>query len=212
MEHPDFSKAFQPQQSLDTNFGAVTMTVHTIGELVLSSGKLVACDPLAEPDTEPFRVKFKPGRYPVMVSVAHIEKTNERRVAYAMLRLSDRPPVRWELATVSGEDINSLEEGEIFGYGVDSGTGCFMDAKAADSVAEIEINSGEQDFAEKLIEELEKNRAQGNNWAVIPIDKAAKFNIVAFDSGWGDGIYATYFGYDAEKNVAQVITDFELFG
>src|SRR4029078_4230104 len=33
-------------------------------------------------------------------------------------------------------------------------------------------------------------------------------NIVMFTSGWGDGFYASWFGYDAQGRVAALVTDF----
>jgi hypothetical protein len=33
-------------------------------------------------------------------------------------------------------------------------------------------------------------------------------NAVMFHSGWGDGFYASWFGYDANGDVAALVTDF----
>lgn len=33
-------------------------------------------------------------------------------------------------------------------------------------------------------------------------------NIIMFTSGWGDGFYASWFGYDAQGHVAALVTDF----
>jgi hypothetical protein len=37
---------------------------------------------------------------------------------------------------------------------------------------------------------------------------AGEANIAMFESGWGDGFYASYFGFDEEGRVAALVTDF----
>jgi Protein of unknown function (DUF4241) len=187
------------------------LKLYKIGELCLTSGKLVACDPLTLADSEPFIVDLTPGHYPVILSVAHIQRNNDQRLAYAILRLSEQTPVRWEMATKPGEDISSLKEGEVFGYGVDSGTGCFMDADAAQIIDDsIYAETEEEILVYQLLKRLEKNKSRTWCWADMRVDDESQVNVIAFSSGWGDGIYATYFGYDAEGNIVCVVTDFEL--
>ena len=211
MEHLNFSIAVQAGKILNTELGEIIFTPYQVGELHLTSGKLVACDPLTLADSEPFKVNLIPGHYPVILSVAHIQKNNEQRVAYAMLCLSEQTPVRWEMATRPGEDLSSLKKGEFFGYGVDSGTGCFMDADAAQIIDDsIYAETEEEILVYQLLERLEKNKSRTWCWADMRVDDESQANVIAFSSGWGDGIYATYFGYDAEGNIVCVVTDFNL--
>jgi len=35
-------------------------------------------------------------------------------------------------------------------------------------------------------------------------------NCVAFSSGWGDGVYASYFGYSTAHDVVCLVTDFDV--
>jgi hypothetical protein len=214
LNYQDIYQAFQPQQKLTTPLGHITFGQYQVGELVLNSGKLVACDPLVFPDSEPFTASLPPGRYPVILSVAHIHKKKEQkhdeRVAYAMLRLSQKTIVRWEMATRPGQTLSTLEEGEIFGYGVDSGTGCFMDEEAAQIIDESIYSTGayEESLINRLEGELEKNYRPTWDWAVLCVNQKNQANVIAFHSGWGDGIYASYLGYDSENKIASVVTDF----
>jgi hypothetical protein len=62
--------------------------------------------------------------------------TSESQRAYprnlcAMLRLGTANPVRWVQALCRKEDPGRLKPALAYGYGVDSGMGCFMDVEAA---------------------------------------------------------------------------------
>ncbi|MBN3899128.1 MAG: DUF4241 domain-containing protein [Nostoc sp. NOS(2021)] len=209
MSIPDFSHLFLTEQIVSTQgLNQRYLTHHQAGELVLISGKLLACDPLTLWNPEAFTGSFLPGRYPVILSVAHIHNKNgrnDKRVAYAMLQLSEEPAVRWEIAAISSQNLNSLEEAQIFGYGVDSGTGCFMDASVAEIIDELEENWNTQ-----LLKELRKNYSPTWDWANLSVGELNQANVIAFSSGWGDGVYATYFGYNASHKIVNVITDFEV--
>lgn len=203
-------RCFAGEEVSDSNVGDIIFKPYEVGELILTSGRLVACDPLVNPNSDPFEITLTPGRYPVILSVAHNKKNNGQRVAYAMLRLSDRTPTRWELATVPGEDLSLLPEGKIFGYGVDAGTGCFMDADVAQIIDDsIYAETEKEILVYQLLDMLEKTSKRTWCWADMRVDAESQANVIAFSSGWGDGIYATYFGYDAEGNIVSVVTDFD---
>lgn len=65
MNYPNFSMAFQAGKKVNSSLGKMVLTPYYAGELVLTSGKLVACDPLVFPGTDPFAANFIPGCYPV---------------------------------------------------------------------------------------------------------------------------------------------------
>ncbi|MEH2203678.1 MAG: DUF4241 domain-containing protein [Nostoc sp.] len=209
MINVDLSKAFQTGQRLNTRFGIFILNPYIIGELNLTSGKLVACDPLVFPGTDPFSPNFQPGCYPVFLSIAHNLNNEEPMVAYAMVQISEVSPVRWELATRVGEKLSDLKEGEgFFGYGVDSGIGCFMDADAA----QIIINNTwkteiyEDTLACKLDNLLEEENRLGVMLANMCVNESNGANVIAFATALGDGFYYNYFGYDTNNNVVNVIT------
>lgn len=211
MSYSNFISDFQPDKKrFLPHLGEVELKKYEIGKLVLTSGKVVACDPFVGLDTKPFRSNLKPGSYPVFLFVGHIKKNNNCRVAYAVLQLSQQTPVRWEMATRSGENLSSLKPEEKFVYGVDTGTGCFVDA---DTIRFIDEKSWEfeEDLKDQLEEALEKNFSPTWDWAVFTVDESTNANLAAFKTGWGDRCCASYFGYDAEDNIVNLVTDFNLF-
>jgi hypothetical protein len=208
MQQHDFSKLFDDGRAVHTEHGTVTLARHSVGDLVLSTGALVACDPFTAPDTDPFTLRLPPGTYPLVLSVANYED-DDRRVAGAMLQISSSQVVSWELALLPDQSLSELEDGEIFGYGVDSGTGCFMDEDAA----EILMSKMEADdtYFETIIAEMDKTYTDTWSWANIEMNAATRSNLIAFSSGMGDGFYASYIGRDIDGNVVSIVTDFALF-
>jgi hypothetical protein len=188
----------------DSSLGTITLHQRQLGELVVSTGQVVACDPLVYPDTKPFHAMIPPGRYPVRASVASFAKSHDQRIAYVLLRLGTQEPVRWELATQAGQDISSLEEGQFFDYAVDAGTACLMDIDAAAGLQRrFDADHG---YAESLIQDFFSH--EDLNVTLNPLTGA---NAIMFSSGWGDGFYASYWGYDAGDSMVCLITDFALF-
>ena len=181
--------------------GEMTLHHHIIGDLVLPSGQLVACDPFVVPDTPPFKLSIPRGKFPVALSIAHIK--TDQRVAFATLRLAQTLPISWEMLTIADQELSTLGEGELFGYGVDSGTGCFMDESTCRALAERMAQ--QQNFYETLTAEMDKTYK--NTWSWLDT-KLGEGNLVAFSSGYGDGVYATYAGRDSDEQISAIVTDF----
>ncbi len=95
--------------------GEMTLSHHGAGDLILPSGQLVACDPFMVPHTPPFKLSMPRGRFPVTLSIAYIK--TDQRVAFATLRLTQTLPASWEMLTVGNQEISTLKEDELFGYG-----------------------------------------------------------------------------------------------
>ncbi len=186
----------------DAKSGGWSLRKHASGSLLLPTGRIVACDPsVISGEEEAFVRMVPPGSYPVSLVLA--TDTKQARVAAAIVRFSDSSPVSWERArTVEDDDL------EMTGYGVDSATGCFLDSSALAIVATELEPTGQW---EQLIEEALKV-APSDDWfsANIPVSQSPPTNAIAFSSGFGDGLYASWFGLDAAGNVVCLLTDFEV--
>lgn len=188
---------------------AVPLKWISIGTLKAPTGKIYVGDPLGiNMEDEPFFQTVPPGNYDVRICTATFDY-NDERIALAQLILSDAPPAEWKLALTEKQNPNSLSEGEYYGYGVDGGTGCFFDGdslKAVDDLLASESPEGDMGF-ELFVAEMEKNSVPTRDWANYKLDETGR-NIIMFSSGWGDGFYPTYIGYDASGAVTSFITDF----
>lgn len=205
---PDFSRAFIDGRTVETKDGTVSFKIHQIADLVVPTGFIVACDPFVFFDSVPFTTQIPIGTYPVILSVVNFG--DDQRVAYAKLHISDKPVVKWEMAILPNQDKSSLKDDEFYGYPVDAGTGCFMDAEAARvflKKLEDEVWTDEYSYSDFMVAEMEKNYVHTWNWANLKLDES-KGNLITFTSGLGDGSYASYFGFDNKGNITSLITDF----
>jgi hypothetical protein len=205
---PDFSRAFIDGRTIETEDETVIFKMQQVCDLVVPTGFIVACDPFVFFDSVPFTTQIPVGTYPVILSIACFD--NDQRVAYARLQISNEPTVRWEMALIPNQDINSLKTNEIFGYPVDAGTGCFMDAEASTvflKKLEDEVWTDENSYSDFMIKEMEKNYVHTWDWGNFKLDESVG-NIVTFKSGLGDGVYASYFGFDANDKITNLVTDF----
>ena len=212
MNTPKFITSFHSNERLiEPLYGEVFFSVFNVGKLIISSGKVSACDPLCNPPAESFMVCISPGEYSVILSLCHIPMINDCRTAYACLQLKDCLPVKWEIATCNNKEILASKQGISYGYGVDSGIGCFMDEEVGKLIDNsIYENEFEDSLVAKISDELDKHKE--HSWMRVNyyLDASKKKNVIAFSTGWGDGIYSSYLGFDDENNLAVIVTDFEL--
>lgn len=186
----------------------IKIRLNELGTLRIESNQVVACDPYIDPEAQSFSQPVPNGEFPVTAAVAHILEAEDQRVAAAFLHFSSREPVRWEMAVVGEQKVEDLGEDEIFGYGVDSGCGCFMDAHTAKL---LEQRLMDEQYSDSLTEQQSQTYQNTWDWLNVVIDERSGLNAVIFSSGYGDGFYASYFGFDAEDRLVCLATDFAVF-
>jgi hypothetical protein len=127
-------------------------------------------------------------------------------VAFARVDFSNAEVSRWQMISTA-VPIPKLKEGEIFGFGVDSGTAAFMDAIVLEHFKSL--NSEEYEaWQDAMFKELDATYVHTWSHGEVAI---AGGNIIAFSSGYGDGVYATYLGIDSEDAPVTLVTDFATF-
>lgn len=200
----------------EKTIGKMDVDILEIGTVSFPTGTILACDPLVElEDALPYLQTVPAGTYPVQICVVLSEDYGDR---YACVKVCIRPqkPVRYELGMVGRENLTEeLEEGAFFGFFVDAGMGCVADVKTQEAFRhywkqresqEENIDCYNDLFSDLLEENSRINpKYQGDggdwlNWTVPGTD----YNLPIFSSGWGDGVYPCYFGYDAEGTVCGV--------
>jgi hypothetical protein len=120
----------------------------------------------------------------------------------------------WKLATTAGQNIKELAEGEVFGYPVESGMGCFMDVDTQNSLNELEqklYHKKGGDFMGIYEEFFHEYFLMKRSYRSICIFKAFRDSsgtIFAFETGYGEGFYASYIAYDKNQSPVKIITEF----
>jgi hypothetical protein len=104
------------------------------GELEMSSGNLVACDPFAAMDAKNNAfIRVPKGRHPVAVTLVDVSERHDRsnvREAYASIFFQKGEEAYRKAISPAVDDKDRVEPqaDEFRGFGVDSGTACFVDA------------------------------------------------------------------------------------
>lgn len=181
------------------------------GKINLPTGKIVACDPVLTNDMKAFKINFPQGEFPVLV---HKERESNC-VAYVEIVFSDDKITDWKLATTDDQNADELKGEEIFGYPVESGMGCFMDFATQDDLNTLEntLFQRKGDDFMGIYEEFFHQHFYDDNGAIDqfammkPSDEKAG-TIFAFETGYGEGFYASYIGYDKNQKPAKLITEF----
>lgn len=173
------------------------MRVVQAGDLLVTSGSIVACDPYwlnTAPQAYTTRVPL--GRSPVFVSIAEFESNHDRRVACAKLCFNEQVAVRWEMAVWPGQDVSTLEAGQHFCYGVDAGTGCFVDLDVVEWL-----------FDQAGVRDLEKWRGLPNSMADTPdegrklVDRVYDY----FEKSVDTRLYGTW---ESKEPTASIVTGY----
>lgn len=186
----------ETQDSINYNFNAIQ-----IGKIKIETGKIVACDIIGMLDHEPFSQEFPVGEFPVQLAIANT--TNDKRIAFSRIKFSDEPVVKWQLAIKKGQRQLPLYGKTFYGYGVDAGVGMFVDEQACKAFNNIsDSNPCIEDI---MFKEMDKIYPPTCGYVIFNFDN---HNLACFSSGYGDGTYATYIGYDSSGKPCRLLTDF----
>ncbi|MDA2813562.1 DUF4241 domain-containing protein [Nocardiopsis sp. RSe5-2] len=178
----------------------LTVSVETFGELWLPSGEVLVNDPVFVGDRElvPYTERVRPGRYPVSVSRITVQDLKypdtspyEDGIAAARLLIRDTPSVAWEPALLRGRE-------EFYGYGVDSGRSCFLDAGTNGALAADDA----------ALEEMDDAISGCDAIPAVVTAPSGEHQVAVFPSGAGDGVYPTWLGRDTDGWVTCFVTTF----
>ena len=181
------------------------------GNIVLTSGKLVASDPLITSEMPPFMTDFPIGEFPVLVH----KEIESNCIAYVEMVFKKAEIATWKLATSDGQNMTELEEGEIYGFPVESGMGCLMDFETQENLILLEQHlfkrKGEEFmgiYEEFFHEHFFQEEGAVNQYAFLKPHEEKPGNLLAFETGYGEGFYASYIGFDKNEIPVKVVCEF----
>lgn len=130
----------------------------------------------------------------------------------AKIQFADLPAISWFPAVTPRQDPRKLKEGQIYGFPVDAGSASFLSSEAAELHArKLMPTWGEVDFdyIRQLSSQMETHLEQGS-WAIIEWPENKNLNAALFTSGFGDGFYASYWGYGKNGEIVALVIYFGL--
>lgn len=184
----------------------LTLEHLVVGELVFPTGRIAFCDPLVGDGT--MFVSVAAGAVGRASALGVRLAPDHLRVAALALDLAPGPVASWRMYVPDGETV---EEGSIWGFGVDAGVGCFADPAAIEALrsacARYYDQPGELTGPEPVVDAM--YRDDGSAYALI-YDVEPGLQLAISESGWGDGLYATHVGTDADGGLVRLIISYDV--
>ena len=191
-----------------------------LGELKFPTGHLLVRDPLVylKKDELPYFIPIAPGSFPLTVLVMEVEEEHYRYVAFRV-KISDKKAEQHLEALLGHEDLDNLLPGEYFGFNVDAGLATIVDQQTRDAYCAFEQqwlaeNPGGNIYDDYLAAAFKKSYEQhpqyqrpGGDWIMFAIP-GTDLTIPMIQSGYGDGTYPVYFGYDENGDICEIIVQF----
>lgn len=197
-----FETAFIKGSTQIREMDTISLYGVNIGKLKVPTGTIIACDPMHIDEYGiPFTQVFPTGEFPVQVAVAKIK--SEERIAFARISFSDAPVVKWAFALRRGDKEMPIGGEDRPGYSVDAGVGVFIDSASNKSLNRDYVTNMDTG----IYLELEKNYRRVWRYAIFNFKD---YNLATFSSGFGDGYYSSYIGFDANGKPCRLLTDFNV--
>lgn len=216
--HPTWG-ALKNGETIQTEDGPRFVWTVPCGELLVPSGRLVACDPFAylEPKNNPC-VRVPKGKFPVVVTLADVSKEQDKsqiREAYASIIFSSESESNRRAIPLlkEGEIAGETKGDEFIGFDVDAGTACFVDDSVVERCMPAPSTWYEDLFdnpsSESWFSRMDDPNHIREGIANIRLPLGTKSeNLILFHSGWGDGCYPVIGSFDSSGEMIAAHIDF----
>lgn len=213
----DFNRYFDSKTTMP---GGERVAHLSLGNVSLPKGQVIVCDPLTYLDwARPYQQTVPAGTYAVECCVRPQSETDSARYMAVRVRFSAAEAVRFENALVGDEELCDMEAGDFFGFAVDAGLACICDAETHQAAlafvqtwyAENPDGNIYDDYFAGLFAEscrsAPAHQREGGDWLNWTVP-GSEWQIPMFQSGYGDGSYPVYWGFDAAGRVCQLVIQF----
>lgn len=192
----------------------------TIGEIDCPSGKIIVSDPLAYLASGKFspvlETEIPVGKYPVEISICRSPEIGIR-MCTARLKIKNTLAIKYVIANPTEETAAFIaKDGVLSGFPVDAGMISFCDEQVGKEY-QIFLDAWYQDnpdgnhyddyfatfFKESALKLPQYQREEGDfiEWK----NPSTKHKLVMIASGFGDGFYQAYWGYDEKNEICELI-------
>lgn len=185
-----------------------------MGDISFPTGDILVRDPLVwlNRDEKAYLQSVPKGRFRIETLVVKLEEDHYR---YALSRVKFREslPVIYYEALKGDENLDDVDDDSIFGFNVDAGLATIVDVETRNAYCDFEDkwyaenpgkNIYDDFFAAIFAKSAEENplyQRDGGDWINFKIPNS-ELSIPMIQSGFGDGRYPVYFGYDENGSFA----------
>ena len=191
-----------------------------MGDISFPTGDILVRDPLVwlNRDEKAYLQSVPKGRFRIETLVVKLEEDHYR---YALSRVKFREslPVIYYEALKGDENLDDVDDDSIFGFNVDAGLATIVDVETRNAYCDFEDkwyaenpgkNIYDDFFAEIFAKSAEENplyQRDGGDWINFKIPNS-ELSIPMIQSGFGDGRYPVYFGYDENGKLCDLVVEY----
>ena len=191
-----------------------------MGEIEFPTGNIIVRDPLVwlNRDEKAYLTSVPRGKYRIETLVVKLEE-DHYRYALSRVRFTENVPKIYYEALKGDENLDDVDGDSIFGFNVDAGLATIVDVETRNAYCNFKDiwyaenpnkNIYDDFFAEVFAKNAEENpvyQREGGDWINFKIPNS-ELSIPMIQSGFGDGRYPVYFGYDENGELCDLVVEY----
>ena len=191
-----------------------------MGEIEFPTGNILVRDPLVwlNRDEKAYLTSVPRGKYRIETLVVKLEE-DHYRYALSRVRFTENVPKIYYEALKGDENLDDVDGDSIFGFNVDAGLATIVDVATRNAYCDFkdkwyaenpDKNIYDDFFTEVFANNAEENpnyQREGGDWINFKLPNS-ELSIPMIQSGFGDGRYPVYFGYDENGELCDLVVEY----
>ena len=191
-----------------------------MGEIEFPTGDILVRDPLVwlNRDEKAYLTSVPRGKYRIETLVVKLEE-DHYRYALSRVRFTENVPKIYYEALKGDENLDDVDGDSIFGFNVDAGLATIVDVATRNAYCDFkdkwyaenpDKNIYDDFFTEVFANNAEENpnyQREGGDWINFKLPNS-ELSIPMIQSGFGDGRYPVYFGYDENGEFCDLVVEY----
>ena len=191
-----------------------------MGEIEFPTGDVLVRDPLVwlNRDEKAYLTSMPRGKYRIETLVVKLEE-DYYRYALSRVRFTESVPNIYYEALKGDENLDDVDGDSIFGFNVDAGLATIVDVATRNAYCDFkdkwyaenpDKNIYDDFFTEVFANNAEENpnyQREGGDWINFKLPNS-ELSIPMIQSGFGDGRYPVYFGYDENGELCDLVVEY----
>ena len=191
-----------------------------MGEIEFPTGDILVRDPLVwlNRDEKAYLTSVPRGKYRIETLVVKLDE-DHYRYALSRVRFTENAHKIYYEALKGDENLDDVDDDSIFGFNVDAGLATIVDVATKNAYCDFKDkwyaeNPDKNIYDDFFTEVFEKNaednpdyQRESGDWINFKIPNS-ELSIPMIQSGFGDGRYPVYFGYDENGKLCDLVLEY----